>query len=382
MSSATPGCSKSPAAPGHAVLEDPDLVVLALGRGRELPDDERRVPARRHDEVGLRRPRSRTCARPGRSSTASSLLGSVEVAARATSPRCRARSRRPPRRRRRTRARARGSGAGAAGRRSSARCAPARGSARAATQAASGPPAACASAPETCQKPWSSSRQRSHEERCSSKARALGRVERVERVAGGQLVNVHEFLSAPSSSSSSRRRERPENILLLIVPSGCAEPLGELRLGVAAVVRELDRLALLVGKLRERRLHARPLEAQPRRLLRRALGRLGRALERLGAPALLAPDEVDRAPVDERQDPGRRLRALGDERAGAPPERRGTPPAPRPRRATRRAGSGRRARRRSRRPGRRAPRAPTRPSARRARRAPRRRGGRGRGCAR
>ena len=48
---------------------------------------------------------------------------------------------------------------------------------------------------------------------------ALGRVERVERIAGGQLVNVHEFLSAPSSSSC-RNRDRPENILLLIVPSG------------------------------------------------------------------------------------------------------------------------------------------------------------------
>jgi hypothetical protein len=36
-------------------------------------------------------------------------------------------------------------------------------------------------------------------------------------------------------------------------------------------------------------------------------------LERVGAPALLAADEIDRAPVDEREDPRARLPALGHE---------------------------------------------------------------------
>ena len=108
----------------------------------------------------------------------------------------------------------------AAARRSTARCAPARGSGSrsdAGGSRAAGRVARARRRP--ARSPASSSRQRSHEERCSSKVLALGRVERVERVARGQLVNVHEFLSAPSSSSS-RSRDRPENILLLIVPSG------------------------------------------------------------------------------------------------------------------------------------------------------------------
>ena len=42
-------------------------------------------------------------------------------------------------------------------------------------------------------------------------------------------------------------------------------------------------------------------------------------VERVGAAPLLAPDEIDRAPVDERQDPGARLGALGPEAGrGAP----------------------------------------------------------------
>ena len=47
---------------------------------------------------------------------------------------------------------------------------------------------------------------------------------------------------------------------------------------------------------------------------------LGGEAMSLRAPALLAPHEVDRAAVDERQDPRRGLRALGNERARAPPE--------------------------------------------------------------
>ena len=49
----------------------------------------------------------------------------------------------------------------------------------------------------------------------------LGRVERIQRVAGSQLVDVdfHDPSSVPSCRSS-RNRVSPANILLLIVPSG------------------------------------------------------------------------------------------------------------------------------------------------------------------
>jgi hypothetical protein len=42
---------------------------------------------------------------------------------------------------------------------------------------------------------------------------ALFSVERVERVGGGQVVDVHE-ISIPGSPSSSRKRARPMNIRL------------------------------------------------------------------------------------------------------------------------------------------------------------------------
>ena len=48
----------------------------------------------------------------------------------------------------------------------------------------------------------------------------LVRVERVNRVGGGQVVEVHE-ISVPGSPSNSRMRESPVNIRLLMVPSGC-----------------------------------------------------------------------------------------------------------------------------------------------------------------
>ena len=53
------------------------------------------------------------------------------------------------------------------------------------------------------------------------RAGAVGRVERVERVAGDQLVSlgVHDP-SVSASSSTSRRRASPANILLLMVPNG------------------------------------------------------------------------------------------------------------------------------------------------------------------
>src|SRR5207244_1657121 len=78
----------------------------------------------------------------------------------------------------------------------------------------------------------------------------------------------------------------------------------------AAVVRELERLALRIGQLRQRRLHALPLEPQPRVVLGGRRRRLGRALERLGPPPVLAPDDVHGAPVDEREQPRPRRPAL------------------------------------------------------------------------
>ena len=168
------GLLEEPGPPGHAVLEDPDLVVLAL-RARARASG-RRAPRPRSESRRGRpsRPRSRTCARSGsRAPPARSRLRRGR--SRATSPRCRARSRRPLRRLRRTTAPVRGSGVCCSGttfERSLRACSRIR---LRSDAGGIGPPAAWASAPETCQKPWSSSRQRSHEERCSSKvARSAG----------------------------------------------------------------------------------------------------------------------------------------------------------------------------------------------------------------
>ena len=152
---------------------------------------------------------------------------------------------------------------------------------------------------------------------------ALLGLERVEDVGGAQLVDrlgVH--VSPSTAASSSRSRARPANIRLLIVPSGSPEPLRELRLREPAVVGELDRLALLVGELAERRLYALALEAQPGCVGGRRPARVRLDLgQRLGAAPLLAAHEVDRAPVDERHDPRARLRALGQVLRGAAPDR-------------------------------------------------------------
>ena len=179
---------------------------------------------------------------------------------------------------------------------------------------------------------------------------ALVRVERVERVARGQLVNsgFHDP-SWVESSRSSRSRASPANIRLLMVPSGTAEPLRELGLREPAVVRELERLTLRVGELLERGLHALALEVEPRCLLGGRCRRLAErrvVVERSARRALLAPHEIDRAPVDEREDPRGRLGAVGPEGRSGAPDERGTPPAPRPRRDARRAARAARARRR------------------------------------
>ena len=86
--------------------------------------------------------------------------------------------------------------------------------------AGAGPPAPCASAPETAQKDCELLAAGLAGGEVRLVALPLPRVERVERVGGGQLeVVFHASLSA-FSSRSSRRRESPENIRLLMVPIG------------------------------------------------------------------------------------------------------------------------------------------------------------------
>ena len=143
----------------------------------------------------------------------------------------------------------------------------------------------------------------------------LGRVEGVQRVAGGQLVDPGFHGSSVASARSSRSPREPRKHPALDRTERYPEPFGQLGLGVAAVVGELERLALHVRQLPESTLNPLPLEAEPGRILRRdaCRPRDTRRVERLGAPALLAAHEIDGTPVHERQDPGARLRPLGPE---------------------------------------------------------------------
>ncbi len=147
-------------------------------------------------------------------------------------------------------------------------------------------------------------------------------VERVEGVGGGQVVDVHA-VSIPGSPEQLAQARQAGEHPALDRTDGLSEPLGELGLREAAVVRELERLALLVGELLQRRLHALALEAQPRLLVGAACSICGllRLVERVGAAPLLPPHEVDRAPVHEREDPRARLAALRHEPRRRPPER-------------------------------------------------------------
>ena len=84
-----------------------------------------------------------------------------------------------------------------------------------------GPDAATASASVVVQNDASSCWQWSHSAQVRLVGAPLVRIERVERVSGGQLVNsgFHDP-SCAESSRISRRRASPANILLLMVPSG------------------------------------------------------------------------------------------------------------------------------------------------------------------
>src|SRR5262249_40979825 len=111
-------------------------------------------------------------------------------------------------------------------------------------------------------------------------------------------------LAQPGEPGEGAALDRPERL---------PELLRNLRLRQAAVVRELDRLALVRGQLLERVLNDAAMEADRGPLVARLPGRELLRLQRLRAAALLAAHEVDRAPVDERQDPGARAGALREE---------------------------------------------------------------------
>src|SRR5437763_1184341 len=96
------------------------------------------------------------------------------------------------------------------------------------------------------------------------------------------------------------------------------ETLRQLGLGQPAVVRQLERLALLGRQLRQCSLDGTPLLAHSSRLV----DRLGCArwfgLELVAPAAVLSAHEVDRAAVDERQQPRRGFaarRVVRDSRA-------------------------------------------------------------------
>src|SRR5581483_7660772 len=99
-----------------------------------------------------------------------------------------------------------------------------------------------------------------------------------------------------------------------------AEALGELGLRETAVVGELDRLPLFLRQLSERLLDDLPLRAEPGFLVGCLARGLCDVLERLPPPALLPPDQVDGAAVDQREDPRARLALLGEERPGRAPD--------------------------------------------------------------
>src|SRR6476619_6225109 len=122
---------------------------------------------------------------------------------------------------------------------------------------------------------------------------------------------LRQQLAQPFQTREHSALDRPERE---------AEPLRELGLREAAVVGELDRLALVGRELAQRLLDDLALRAEPGLFVGRlARGLLG-VVERVGSPALLAADEVDGPSVDERQDPGARLALFGKERAGRAPD--------------------------------------------------------------
>ena len=246
-----PSRRRRPPAASCPALCDPELVGLALGRRRQPRHDERGLSGVGHDDAAVGTlERNRSSRRGRRGSRAASARGRVR--SRRTPPTRRARSRRspPPRRRRR----ARPAVADESARRSSAPPARRRGSV----------PGARAAARAT---------------RRRTRARRRGRgAPRAPR--GSARTSPGARRSAPLRQRRARRARRPRSgrgssrlpLLRFVVgfleqlaqarepgehpaldrAEWLPEPLGELGLREATVVRELDRLALLVRKLSKR----------------------------------------------------------------------------------------------------------------------------------
>jgi hypothetical protein len=87
-----------------------------------------------------------------------------------------------------------------------------------------------------------------------------------------------------------------------------------------AEVGQLKRLPLLVGQPPQGLLHARALEPEPCLVLGQVGARLRGRLEWLRAARLLAADDVDGTPVNDREDPGACLGPLRNEARGRPPD--------------------------------------------------------------
>ena len=158
-------------------------------------------------------------------------------------------------------------------------------------------------------------------------------------VAGQAVASRRAPLMCDPTSSDRRIASSPSRIRLLTVPSGVAGPLGDLLLGETAEVGELDRLALDVGQGAERVADRVRIEA--RRHLRPDVGqgeRVGRRRRRCSGSSVVGPpppDGVDRAVVDDRQQPGLHAAASLDVAGGVAPRARGRRPGRRPRRAWR-----------------------------------------------
>src|SRR2546430_1107290 len=87
-----------------------------------------------------------------------------------------------------------------------------------------------------------------------------------------------------------------------------------------ACSRMRERFSLLIRKLLQGGLDAFTLEPQPRVVFRRARGGSVDAVgQGLGASTILAPHEVDRATMNERQQPRARFAAFRDEPVGVAP---------------------------------------------------------------
>ena len=107
---------------------------------------------------------------------------------------------------------------------------------------------------------------------------------------------------------------------LLIVPSGCSRRSASSDWVRPRVVGELDRFALLGGEAAQGVLDDLAARARDDRFVGARVGALRLADDRRCAPSLLTANEIDGAPVHEREQPRARLRALGPVRAGGAPD--------------------------------------------------------------